>query len=112
MTMLERMRALCGVTADAPEDAKLQFALETTCDKVKNYCNIDEIPAGLETVVVEMVMQEYQTGGVGVKALTEGEDKVEFTADGAGAFLRAYTPQLNRYRRLRTVRAAGRRIGG
>ncbi len=63
---VERLSALLGIS-DPDETVKvhLEFALENAEDTVKNYCHIDEIPAGLETTVLRMAMDIYRNEHMG-----------------------------------------------
>ena len=63
---VERLSALLGIS-DPDETVKvhLEFALENAEDTVRNYCHIDEIPAGLETTVLRMAMDIYRNEHMG-----------------------------------------------
>ena len=118
--MLEKMKMLLGITGNE-KDGLLQFVLDTVTDMVKNYCHmsIDEaIPAQLENVVVRMAVDMWRAEGYGnetngnaeVTSVKRGDVTTSFrpvggdfnTGTGAGGadFIKAYTKQLNAFRKV------------
>ena len=97
---LEKLKLLLGVKNEEK-------------DMVCNYCNIEEVPKGLENVLLNMAVDLYRAESLGqeqaegtVKSITEGDVTVSFASASAISensgmqFLKDYTAQLNRYRRL------------
>lgn len=109
---LEKLKLLLGVKNEE-KDNILLFVLDKTQDMVCNYCNIEEVPKGLENVLLNMAVDLYRAESLGqeqaegnVKSITEGDVTVLFASVSAISensgmqFLKDYTAQLNRYRRL------------
>ena len=109
---LEKLKLLLGVKSEE-KDNILLFVLDKIQDMVCNYCNIDEVPKGLENVMLNMAVDLYRAESLGqeqaegtVKNVTEGDVSVAFSSASAISensgmqFLKDYTAQLNRYRRL------------
>ena len=80
---------------------------------VCNYCNINQIPKGLENVMLNMALDLYRAESLGqeqtegnLKSITEGDVSVSFgsaysTADNIGMqFLKNYNAQLDKYRKF------------
>lgn len=108
---LAKLKVLLGITS-SDEDNALQFILDDVTETVLNYCNIPELPSGLELTCYRMAMDIYRAEGVGSKvapnavtSIKEGDASVNFGGVGsaagyAGSVLKNHTLQLNRYRRL------------
>ncbi|MGE4214138.1 MAG: phage head-tail connector protein [Anaerotignaceae bacterium] len=106
------LKILLGIT-DESKDVILAFVIDKATDMVCNYCNTEEVPTGLSNVLLNMCVDMYraeslgqeQTQGV-VKGITEGDVSISFGAatsvseNGGMAFLKDYTTQLNRYRKV------------
>jgi len=118
--MLEKLKLLLGITGNE-KDGLLQFVLDTVTDMVKNYCHmaIDEaIPAQLENVVVRMAVDMWRAEGYGnetnsnaeVTSVKRGDVTTSFrpvggdfnanTGAGGADFIKAYTKQLNAFRKV------------
>ena len=110
---LIKLKLLLGVENDE-KDAILCFVLDKIQDMVCNYCNIEEVPKGLENVMLNMAVDLYRAESLGqetaegtVKSITEGDVTVSFSSASAVSensgmqFLKGYTAQLNRYRKLK-----------
>lgn len=118
--MLEKMKLLLGITGNE-KDGLLQFVLDTVTDMVKNYCHmsIDEAtPAQLENVVVRMAVDMWRAEGYGnetngnaeVTSVKRGDVTTSFrpvggdfnanTGAGGADFIKAYTKQLNAFRKV------------
>lgn len=80
------------------------FLLESAEEKIKNYCNIDEVPKELENTMVEMAaaLGETETRG-SVSSVKMGDTEVEYTETAASAVLTEFAVQLNRFRRIATA---------
>ena len=101
---VERLSALLGIS-DPDETVKvhLEFALENAEDTVKNYCHIDEIPAGL-------AMDIYRNEHMGstnipqtVSSVQIGDTTTSFktsAAEFSESLMKNYKPVLNRYRKV------------
>ena len=111
---LEKLKMLLGSTEEA-DDGLLLFALETVREMVLNYCNIEEIPAGLQNTVVRMAADLYRLEGYGqaaapqvAKSVSRGDVTIQYAdstgvaeANGYKAILADYKAQLQAYRKLR-----------
>ena len=112
--MLEKLKMLLG-SKDAAQDGVLSFCLETVQDEVKNYCNLEEIPAPLENIIVRMAADLARSEGYGqpqapqaAKSVSRGDVTVTYgdgaaTAEitGGKSVLDDYKSQLQAFRRLR-----------
>lgn len=91
-TIKSRLASL-GYQADNNDIFALRFVLTQVENHIKNFCNIDAIPAELETVVVDRVCGTFlnqkkasgqltgaQIEGV-VKRITDGDTTVEFASN-------------------------------
>lgn len=107
---LETLKGLLGVTEEGQGSA-LEFALKDAEETVKNYCNLAELPKGLEHTVLRMAMDIYRNeqfgegaAPVAVKSISEGDTSVSFgAAESPGyaqSLLKNYRKQLNRYRKV------------
>ncbi len=90
-TIKSRLQSL-GYEASDNDIFALQFVLNKVENHIKNFCNINEIPADLENVVVDSVCGEFlaqkkasgqltsgQIEGV-VKKIRDGDTDVEFAS--------------------------------
>ena len=109
---LAKLKAILGISDDT-KDSILTFALEKVRDMICNYCRINDIPEGLGNVQLSMAMDIYRSESLGqekaegtVKSMTEGDVSVSFgsavsSSENPGMdFLKNYTAQLNRYRKV------------
>lgn len=91
-TIKSRLKSL-GYEADNNDIFALQFVLTQVENHIKNFCNISEIPAELNTVVVDRVCGTFlnqkkasgqltgaQIEGV-VKRIADGDTTVEFAGN-------------------------------
>lgn len=91
-TIKSRLASL-GYQADNNDIFALRFVLTQVENHIKNFCNIDTIPAELETVVVDRVCGTFlnqkkasgqltgaQIEGV-VKQITDGDTSVSFASN-------------------------------
>lgn len=118
MTILEKVKLLLNAKGSSLDEL-LSFQIEIVSDKVKNYCNREDIPTGLENIIAEMVVDNYKSSGSGdggsggnVTSIKRGDTQITYGANsfnmmtGAGGadFIKNYKPQLNRYRKVGTLR--------
>ncbi len=111
MLALEKLKLLLGVEGEA-QDFLLQFTLDSVEETILNYCNIKELPQGLEMTAYRMAMDLHRNENLGaeesapgsISSLTEGDTSVSYNScvtDGyKDTLLKAYEKQLNRYRRV------------
>lgn len=91
-TIKSRLKSL-GYEADNNDIFALQFVLTQVENHIKNFCNINEVPAELESVVVDKVCGTFlsqkkasgqltsaQIEGV-AKRITDGDTTVEFAGN-------------------------------
>lgn len=109
-TRMETLKSLLGIT-DGEKDGMLEFALNDAEETVKNYCNLENIPMGLEHTLLRMAMDVYRNEQFGdgsvpvaVKSISEGDTSTSFgTVESTGyaqTILKNYQKQLNRYRKV------------
>jgi len=113
MTMLDTLQGLLGAGVN---ETAAQFCLDDCQRLALDYCNLEELPVGLESTVVRMAADLYRLQGYGqaavpkgpVTSLKEGDQAVSYAADRAGAIagsgavlLTNYAGRLNEYRKLR-----------
>lgn len=111
--MLDTLKSLLG--SGVNEEAA-QFCLSECEGLALDYCNLEELPAGLESTVIRMAVDLYRLEGYGqitppkgpVTGLKEGDQSVSFATDrataiaGRGAILLTdYAVRLNAFRKLR-----------
>ena len=108
---VERLSTLLGVSEpDETVKVHLEFTLENAEDVVKNYCHIDEIPAGLETTVLRMAMDIYRNEHMGsadvpqsVSSVQIGDTTTSFKTSAtefSESLMKNYKATLNRYRKV------------
>lgn len=103
--------ALKGMLGVEDKDVQIEFALQSAKDIATDYCNIEEIPKSLETIVIRMAMDIYRNEQPGecekpqaVKSVSIGDTSTSFgdtaSDDYTQSILKNYAKQLNRYRRV------------
>jgi hypothetical protein len=112
MLTVEKLRPLLGIAAaDITQDVNLAFILDDVTETILNYCNINELPSGLEHTAYRMAIDLYRNDGVGeadgpaaISSITEGDTTVQFRKlvdeNFKDTLLKNYMPQLNRYRKV------------
>lgn len=107
---LETLKRFLGISGEE-QDAMLEFILLDIEETVKNYCNLEEVPEGLQHTVLRMAVDVYRNEKPGedgvpvtVKSISEGDTSTSFgTVETSGyveTVLKDYRKQLNRYRRV------------
>lgn len=109
---------------DTSKDQILNYLKETITQRVKNYCNLEEVPKELEFILVEMISAIYKnkyatenissitpTVSVGaIKSETIGDysvtyatstDKTTSSNNTVDDVLNDYKSQLNKFRKLK-----------
>lgn len=117
MDMLQSLKGLLGIKNNE-QDGLLQFVLDDAIERVKNYCNINEIPSGLKHTVVRIAADIYRSESYGeqdtsirpgvVKSVKRGDETTSFDtsstaskAESSEAIVHEYKGQLNAYRKVR-----------
>ncbi|WP_182185556.1 phage head-tail connector protein [Pectinatus frisingensis] len=112
MLTTDKLKSLLGIElADTSRDNILEFIIDDVIENVINYCNIEELPSGLEHTAYRMAIDLYRNENVGneesaaaVSSIEEGDTTVQFRKsvdeDFKNTLLKNYIPQLNRYRRI------------
>lgn len=112
--MLEvlRLKRLLGMDlSDTSKDIPLQFALDDTQDVILNYCNLTELPKGLETTAYRMAIDLYRNEAPGeegtplgaVSSVSLGDMSTSFksaVSEFKDSLLKDYKKQLNRFRKV------------
>lgn len=111
--MLDQIKLLLGLEGTTDKDALLTYLLDSTVTKMLNYLNREELPVDLEDVAVEITINRYRSQQADVdtsrtvKSVSVGGVRTEFAdskaSTGMGQYIDAYHPQLNRFRRMRTM---------
>lgn len=79
---------------DTKSDGLLSLMIDDTINAVLSYCRIEVLPRQLVSLIPVIVTEKYrQNKNEGVKAISEGERRVEF-CDGDYDFLSAYAARL------------------
>src|SRR5690606_23680788 len=100
MERLEKLKMLLGIEG-TDEDELLTFILESTEKKILNYCNLKELPAELENVLVEMAARFYNSPDGVATSMRVGDTSVDYsTAKDEQNIIHDYKAQLHRFRRL------------
>ena len=108
---LAKLKALLGIENDS-KDVVLEFVIADVEEIVKNYCHVEEMPAGLINTGDRMAMDLYrnenignETGATGsVSSISEGDTSTSFRQYVDDNFketvLKNYKSSLNRYRKV------------
>ncbi len=107
MEIGERLLQL-GIQVTGDDEAAILFAENKVREHIKNVCNIDYIPDELECMAVDMACAEFLKDRLlsgmlegfdargALKAITEGDVKLEYDADGEKAAVDSLLGVLNR----------------
>lgn len=128
MTDIEMIRTLTG--NNEISDAFISFYLQATEDFVKSYCNIDSIPKGLKSTVLEITALRVKANsnegdsalGEGIKqigSITDGNQSISYVGGATAGkqftseedFIAAYGNILGRYRRMVVDKTSQRNAG-
>lgn len=106
---IAKVKALLNIEDD--KDALVAFALDNASDIIKSYCNIDEVPAELNTILIRIAMDLYRNEHLGsadtpqnVTSVSIGDTSTSFgdvSADFSQSIIKDYEKVLNRYRKVR-----------
>ena len=100
MTRLEKLKLILGIE-DTEQDPLLEYLLESTEQKILNYCNIKELPAELENVLIEMSARFYNSPDGVADSMKVGDTSVNYsTTKDEQNIIYDYKAQLCRFRRL------------
>ncbi len=107
------LKLLGKKTPSEQEKALIEFAVCDSESRIKSYCNIQEIPKGLETTAARLAVDLYRSEGYGsedmprqVTSVKRGDVTTSF-ADTSNSnilqtdFIEKYKPMLNSFRKLR-----------
>lgn len=107
-----KLKLLLGIK-DNDKDEIMDFVIQKTRDMICNYCRVHTVPIGLVNVFLDLCVEVYRAGNLGqetaegtLKSVTEGNVSVTMASpysvndNQAMGFLRNYTEQLNRYRKV------------
>ncbi len=91
--ILAAVKTLAGIEG-TEIDGLLSLLIDDTVNAVLSYCRIEVLPRQLVSLIPVIVTEKYRLNkNDGVKALTEGERRVEY-CDGDYDFLAAYAARL------------------
>lgn len=111
MLTLEKLKLLLGISGEQ-QDALLEFVLDDVTEMILAYCNIEELPKGLETTAYRMAIELYRNENLGnedaatgsISSLSEGDTSTSFNSFVSEGYkdslLKDYRKVLNRYRRV------------
>lgn len=108
---LEKLKSLLGLEGEE-KDIVLQFAINDVNETIMNYCNIKQIPKGLEQTAYRMAVDLYraenlgsETGSSTAKSISQGDTSITLEAAGGTDYkqsvLKNYETQLRKFRKLR-----------
>ena len=106
---VDKVKKLLGIKDDA-SDVLVEFALDSASEIIKNYCNIESVPAELNLTMIRMSVDLYRNEQLGsseipqkVTGVTIGDTSTSFgdvSSDYSSTVLKNYTKILNRYRKV------------
>ncbi len=106
---VDKVKKLLGIK-DNEQDVLVEFALDNASEIIKNYCNIESVPAELNLTLIRMGVDLYRNEKLGsvdvpqkVTGVTIGDTSTSFgdiSSDYSETVLKDYTKVLNRYRRV------------
>lgn len=103
--MLDTIKELFNIK-DSNQDELLSFYINLVEDEIKNYCNIDSIPKGLENLKIRMVIDVYNREFNNVSSIKRGDTQIVYINTNNiidKSFVKDYYLQLNQFKRLRTL---------
>ncbi len=103
--MLTMVKLLLGAEGSG-NDELLSFLIESTTQKVLNYCNRPDLPKELELIIVEIVVEQFrnQNGEQRITSVKRGDTQISYQQSNIGAdFIKNYKAQLNKFRRVGTL---------
>ena len=109
--MVNTLKSLLGIEDDS-KNVLLEFSIEQARQVVKDYCNINEVPEVLNSVIIKMAMDYYRNEQPGEKevpqvvtSITEGDTSTSYSKSTSTEFesglIKNYEKQLKRYRKVR-----------
>lgn len=117
--IIEKLKTLVGAIEN---EGTISLVLDILIQKIKNYCNREDIPTELELVIVEM-MSEYHkvlsssgqdTQNTGeIKAITRGNTRIEYNVGtstkitSVDDLIGKYKKHLIRFKKVGTIRMNG-----
>ena len=107
---LKIVKKLLGISG-GDKDLILRFILQDTEEKIKNYCNLDEVPQELIHTKISMAVDIYRNEQIGnesapaaVKSISIGDTSTSFgtvqDSSRVETLWKDYKKQLNRYRKV------------
>lgn len=111
MNQLDKLKLILGIT-DSNKDALLEFAISRVEETIKNYCNLEAVPAELNNVVLSMAMELYRIENFGseevgktIKSIAVGDTTTTFETntdkDTIKGLLKDFKSQIDPFRRVR-----------
>lgn len=117
--IIEKLKILVGTIEN---ETTISLVLDILIQKIKNYCNREDIPTELELVIVEMLAeynkslsssgQDTQNTGE-IKAITRGNTKIEYNVStntkitSVDDLISKYKTHLIRFKKVGTIRMNG-----
>ncbi len=105
MTRLDKVKLILGIK-DSSKNDLLNYFIESTEQKILNYCNREDFPRDLDNVLVEIVVDQYRQSNSGkVASVKRGDTQITYQNSNTGGadFIKNYKAELNRYRKVGTV---------
>src|SRR5690606_22097964 len=97
MERLEKLKLILGIEGTEQDDL-LEYLLESTEQKILNYCNIKELPAELEDILIEMAARFYNSLDGVAASMKVGDTSVNYsTAKDEQNIIHDYKAQLYRF---------------
>jgi len=101
MERLEKLKLILEIEGN-DEDDLLNYLLESTEQMILNYCNIPELPAELEDVLIAMTADRHNSPDGVMASMKVGDTSVNYSQH-ENNIINDYKSQLHRFRRLSWV---------
>lgn len=105
---IAKIKALLGLSEQ--DDALIEFAIDDAEELIKNYCDISEVPEGLDHTSIRMAVDIFRNESIGhksvkgnVSSVSEGDTSTSFSDVGAeykNSILKDYAITLNKFRKV------------
>lgn len=104
LEILDNTKMLLEIS-DEKCDGLLAFLIKDIIEAVKSYCRLPILPNQLSGLIARMAADaygKYEDGNAanGIKSITEGQRRVEFTEKGFDEYTQRLKPYINKAARL------------
>lgn len=114
LNLLSEVKSRLGIADDRHDGLILSF-INQVQEKIKSYCNINELPPGLGYLTVSMTTDLLRKEGFAlmpdvaaiaakdVKSVQRGDTTIQYEETKMDELLTVYEKELKRYRRIKAV---------